>query len=151
MKYKPTKIKNFLISLIFGLFSLNIFAYDLSIESPYLKKPRPGQDISAGFLKLISTKNIQIKSIESDIIDKIEVHTMKMESDGNGGKVMKMRKIEKPQLIANEEFILKPGADHLMFFGIRKALKKGEIVPLVFNLLDQDELTPISIDFYVID
>ena len=151
MKYKPTKIKNFLISLIFGLFSLNIFAYDLSIESPYFKKPRPGQDISAGFLKLISTKNIQIKSIESDFIDKIEVHTMKMESDGNGGKVMKMRKLENPQLIANEEFILKPGADHLMFFGIRKALKKGEIVPLVFNLLDQDELTPISIDFYVID
>lgn len=151
MKYKPTKIKNFLISLIFGLFSLNIFAYDLSVESPHFKKPRPGQDISAGFLKLISTKNIQIKSIESDIIDKIEVHTMKMESDGNGGKVMKMRKIENPQLIANEEFILKPGADHLMFFGIRKALKKGEIVPLVFNLLDQDKLTPISIDFYVID
>ncbi len=151
MKYKPTKIKNFLIFLIFGLFSLNIFAYDLLIESPHLKKPRPGQDISAGFLKLISTKNIQIKSIESDIIDKIEVHTMKMESDGNGGKVMKMRKIENPQLIANEEFILKPGADHLMFFGIRKALKIGEIVPLVFNLLDQDELTPINIDFYVID
>ena len=146
-----TKIKYILIFLIFGLLSPNIFAWDLSIENPYLKIPRPGQDISVGFVKLVTTKNVQIKSIESRIIEKIEVHTMKMENDSRGEKIMKMRKIENPQLIANEEFILKPGADHLMFFGIKKILKPGDTVSLVFNFLDQDKLTPISIDFFVIN
>ena len=142
------KIKIF---LIFGLYSLNLFAYDLSIESPHFKLPRPGQNISVGFVKFVSTKNIRIKSIKSEIIEKIEVHTMLMEADGNGGKIMKMRKINNPQLFANKEFILKPGADHLMFFGIKKTLKKGDIVPLEFNFLDQETITPIIIDFYVIN
>ena len=87
------KIKIF---LIFGLYSLNLFAYDLSIESPHFKLPRPGQNISVGFIKLVSTKNIRIKSIKSEIIEKIEVHTMLMEADDNGGKIMKMRKIKSP-------------------------------------------------------
>jgi hypothetical protein len=43
------KIKIFLIFLIFSLFNTQLYALDLKIESPTIKAPRPGQDISAGF------------------------------------------------------------------------------------------------------
>ena len=147
---KTAKIKIFFVFLIFSLFITNLYALDLKVESPIIKAPRPGQDISAGFVTIISSTNLQIKSIESKLIKKIEVHTMKMESDGYGGKIMKMRKIKSPQIIAKKPFILKPGADHLMFFGIDKSIKKGEEIPLKFNFLDVQKLIEKTIIFRVI-
>ncbi len=143
------KIKIFFI-LIFSLFNTQLYALDLKIESPTIKAPRPGQDISAGFITIISSINLQIKSIESELINKIEVHTMKMESDGYGGKIMKMRKIKNPQIIANKPFILKPGADHLMFFGMGESIKKGKDIPLKFIFLDKQKLIEKTITFSVI-
>ena len=72
------KIKIFLFFLFFGLLNTQLYALDLKIESPTIKAPRPGQDISAGFITIISTTSLQIKSIESELINKIEVHSMKM-------------------------------------------------------------------------
>ena len=144
------KIKIFLIFLIFSLFNTQLYALDLKIDSPTIKAPRPGQDISAGFITIISSTNLQIQSIESELIKKIEVHTMKMESDGYGGKIMKMRKIKSPQIIANKPFILKPGADHLMFFGMGESITKGKEIPLKFNFLDDQKLIEKTIIFSVI-
>ena len=143
------KIKVFFI-LILSLFNTQLYALDLKIESPTIKAPRPGQDISAGFITIISSTNLQIKSIESELINKIEVHTMKMESDGYGGKIMKMRKIKNPQIVANKPFILKPGADHLMFFGMGKSILKGKDIPLKFIFLDKQKLIEKTITFSVI-
>jgi copper(I)-binding protein len=75
---------------------------------------------------------------------------MKMESDGYGGKIMKMRKIKNPQIIANKPFILKPGADHLMFFGMGESIKKGKDIPLKFIFLDKQKLIEKTITFSVI-
>ena len=144
------KIKIFLFFLFFGLLNTQLYALDLKIESPTRKAPRPGQDISAGFITIISTTSLQIKSIESELINKIEVHSMKMESDGYGGKIMKMRKIKSPQIIANKPFILKPGADHLMFFGMDKSIKKEREIPLQFNFLDNQKFIKKTIMFKVI-
>ena len=58
------KIKIFLIFVIFSLFNTQLYALDLNIESPTIKAPRPGQDISAGFITIRSAKNLQIQSIE---------------------------------------------------------------------------------------
>ena len=144
------KIKIFLFFLFFGLLNTQLYALDLKIESPTIKAPRPGQDISAGFITIISTTSLQIKSIESELINKIEVNSMKMESDGYGGKIMKMRKIKNPQIIANKPFILKPGADHLMFFGMSESIKKGKDIPLKFIFLDKQKLIEKTITFNVI-
>jgi copper(I)-binding protein len=73
-----------------------------------------------------------------------------MESDGYGGKIMKMRKIKNPQIIANKPFILKPGADHLMFFGMGKSILKGKDIPLKFIFLDKQKLIEKTITFSVI-
>ena len=72
------KIKIFLILIIFSLFNTQLYALDLKIESPTIKAPRPGQDISAGFITIISSTNLQIQSIESELIKKIEVHTLSL-------------------------------------------------------------------------
>ena len=137
--------KQFLKSIKKSGFGPNLFD-----EWRYLDHGEPGQDISAGFITIISSANLQIQSIESELIKKIEVHTMKMESDGYGGKIMKMRKIKSPQIIANKPFILKPGADHLMFFGMGESITKGKEIPLKFNFLDKQKMIEKTIIFSVI-
>lgn len=71
--------------------------------------------------------------------EKIEVHTMKMEKGPYGDSIMKMRKIDDPIIEANKEFILMPGADHLMIFEVKKELKIGDTVLLKFTLIDTNK------------
>lgn len=150
MKYSMMKANNPLIFLFLLFFNLSAFSLDLEVDSPVIKAPRPGQNISAGYVTLTSANDLKVKSIESSLMDKIEVHTMKMENDGYGGKKMLMRKIDTPQLIANKRFVLKPGADHLMFYGINEPIKAGDRIPLLFKFLDQDTLIEKTIIFNVI-
>ena len=105
--------------------------------------------ISLGVAVLIIVMSV-MNGFRTELINKIEVHTMKMESDGYGGKIMKMRKIKNPQIVANKPFILKPGADHLMFFGMGESIKKGKDIPLKFIFLDKQKLIEKTITFSVI-
>ena len=57
---------------------------------------------------------------------------------------------QNPQIIANKPFILKPGADHLMFFGMGKSILNGKDIPLKFIFLDKQKLIEKTITFSVI-
>ena len=149
MRLTTMKINYWIIFLIGLTVSATSSALDLNVDSPTIKAPRPGQNISAGFVKLISTKDLLIDSIKSENISKIEVHTMKMEKSTNGETIMRMRKIEKPLLKANKAFILQPGADHLMFFGIQNTLSKGEKIKVTFNFLEKAQIVSKDIIFEV--
>ena len=97
----------------------------------------------------VSATSSALDSIESENISKIEVHTMKMEKGTYGETIMRMRKIEKPLLKANKAFILQPGADHLMFFGIQNTLSKGEKIKVTFNFLEKARIVSKDIIFEV--
>lgn len=61
----------------------------------------------------------------TDLVEAVELHTMIEE-----GGVMKMRPVEKIEVPANGEVMLKPGSFHVMFIGVKQELKPGDVVKL---------------------
>lgn len=60
-----------------------------------------------------------------DLAGAVELHTVVDE-----GGVMKMRPVEKIEVPANGEAVLKPGSFHIMFVGVKRELKAGDVVKL---------------------
>jgi copper(I)-binding protein len=55
------------------------------------------------------------------------------------GKVMRMRALSKLELLPGKTVELKPGGYHIMLVGLKRPLKKGEIVPIRLKLETKDK------------
>ena len=64
--------------ILIALISFNNYAADIKFTSTTIKSPRPGMDMSAGFFTVTSSDDLLIKSIKSDLIGRIEIHSMEM-------------------------------------------------------------------------
>jgi|GEM_PF-616812 hypothetical protein len=127
--------------LLFILFSSIAFAEDnIIISKAFIKMPRPGVDVTAGFATISSDTDLKVMNVFNKNFKNIELHSMKMV---NG--VMEMRKLIEPKLGPNSPLVLSPGSDHLMLFGITKDLKYGQELDLtfVFNSNDGGEITKV--------
>ena len=102
----------------FTLILISSFAYgadEITISKAFIKMPRPGVDVTAGFATVKATSDLKVIEVSNKNFKKIELHSMKMT---NG--VMEMRKLTEPKLGPNSPLVLSPGNDHLMLFGIKK-------------------------------
>ena len=125
------KIKLSCFSLI--LISSIVFAADeIKISKAFIKMPRPGVDVTAGFATIRTNTNLKVINVSNKNFKNIELHSMKMTYG-----VMEMRKLIKPELGPNSPLVLSPGSDHLMIFGITKKLVSGQNLDL--NFLFEDE------------
>ena len=113
---------------------ISLFAYgadEITISKAFIKMPRPGVDVTAGFATVKSTSDLKVIEVSNKNFKKIELHSMKM---ANG--VMEMRKLIEPKLGPNSPLVLSPGNDHLMLFGIVEKLEPGENLDLTFVFKD---------------
>lgn len=141
-------MKNYspLLLIIIILFSFPLFGgtFSISTEDNIISKLRPGQKVTAGFLSIVASEDVKIINIEAKKIGSIEIHSMIMD-----GEIMKMRKIT-PKLLKNKKFTLKPGGNHLMLFDIKRDLKIGDDINLLFTFqLKNKKLLSKSIQFKV--
>ena len=119
------------------LILISLFAYgadEITISKAFIKMPRPGVDVTAGFATVKSTSDLKVIEVSNKNFKKIELHSMKM---ANG--VMQMRKLIEPELGPNSPLVLSPGNDHLMLFGIVEKLKPGENLDLTFVFKDDKD------------
>jgi copper(I)-binding protein len=72
-------------------------------------------------MTIVSNEDTSLITIDSDVADVIEIHSMSME---NG--VMKMRMLDTLDLIAGKPTELSPGGFHLMLFDLKKPLAAGK-------------------------
>ena len=116
------------------LILISLFAYgadEITISKAFIKMPRPGVDVTAGFATVKSTSDLKVIEVSNKNFKKIELHSMKMT---NG--VMEMRKLTEPKLSPNSPLVLSPGNDHLMLFGLEEKLEPGENLDLTFVFKD---------------
>lgn len=118
--------------LVSTLLSLNLlFAFSVQAAEPvavsnaWARATMPGQNVGAAYLDLRSPAAATLVKAESAAAKSVEIHTMSM----NNG-VMQMRMLEKLALPAGETVKLSPGGLHLMLFGLKKPLQKGEQITL---------------------
>lgn len=76
-----------------------------------------------------------IVAATTPLADRVEIHTHSM-TDG----VMRMRKIEAIDLPAKVVTELKPGGLHLMIFGLKRLVKKGEMIPITLTLKEAGQV-----------
>ena len=89
-----------------------------------------GMKNGAVFLTVKNTgnKSDALISASSDVAARTELHEM---SETNG--VMKMRKVEKIDIAAEQSVELKSGGYHIMLMDLKKPLKAGDTIPLTLT------------------
>ena len=116
------------------LILISLFAYgadEITISKAFIKMPRPGVDVTAGFATIKADIDLKVMKVSNKNFKNIELHSMKMTYG-----VMEMRKLVEPKIGPNSPLVLSPGNDHLMLFGINEKLKSGENLDLTFVFKD---------------
>jgi len=107
-------------------------AADITVSNAYVRATAPGQANSVAFMTLhnSSMQAYAVVDAEGHAAKAIELHTHVHE---NG--MMKMRRINKIDLPAHGNVMLKPGGHHIMLIGLKQAANKGDSIhlSLVFN------------------
>ena len=89
------------LSLLLILIPSIVFSADnISISNAFIKKPRPGVDVTAGFATINSNIELKVMKVSNKNFKNIELHSMKM----NYG-VMEMRKLTEPKLGPNSPLV----------------------------------------------
>jgi len=102
---------------------------DIDIGHPYARPTRVGQQVGAGYLTLTNKgAPDRLLSVTSAMATSVEMHSMAMEGD-----VMRMRQVEAIALPTGAAVALKPGALHLMLFGLKAPLKAGDHFPMTLK------------------
>jgi periplasmic copper chaperone A len=113
----------------------------LKIDHPWSRATAPKAPVGAGFLTIqnFGKSPDRLVAIKSPISDDVEIHTMSMT-----GGVMKMRELKDGLTIApGAEVKLQPGAEHIMFMGLKGQIKQGEdfTATLIFERAGEVEVT----------
>jgi periplasmic copper chaperone A len=98
----------------------------IEISHPWSRATAPGAPVAGGYLTLKNTGSTPDRLIGGSLegAERTEIHEMKMDGD-----VMMMAKVPGGlEIPAGGSVALKPGGLHMMFFGLREALKEGENV-----------------------
>ena len=88
--------------------------------------------MAGGFLTVVNDGDVddRLLRVDSDVAQRVEIHEMH-----NDAGVMRMRQVTGGLAIpAGGTLELKPGGYHIMFMGLKKPFKQGDMIPatLVF-------------------
>ncbi len=107
-------------------------AADISVNNAYVRATAPGQANGTAFMQLRNggMQAYALIGAEGDAAKAVELHT-----HTNVDGMMKMRRIDKIDLPAHGEAVLKPGGDHVMLIGLKQMAKEGDSIhlSLIFN------------------
>ena len=131
-------MKQILTCVSIVLFSFSVFAHKFETDNLVVKHPwmKISQKNGAGYFKIknISSEDIHLVKVVSKNVKKIELHEIIIEDD-----IAKMRPTSGGIIIkAGDTMEFKPMSNHLMFFGINKDYKEGDMMKakFIFKKLD---------------
>lgn len=120
------------------LFAAEDAAESVSVTDPYVRAVPPGQRSSAAFMTLRNGSGTDhaVVSAESSASEIVELHTHVSE-----GGMMRMRQVEKIDVPAHGQTLLKPGGLHVMLIELNHGLKAGDKVPVTLVFQDGSRKT----------
>lgn len=137
-------MKPYLVGLLMAGFAASAAAHGLHIENPWARATVAGMNMGGGFMVVHNheKQTDYLMGGSSPVAERVEVHT---HINDNG--VMRMREVQGGvPLAANARTELKPGSYHIMFMGLKQALKEGETVPVTLTF---KHAKPQTINFTV--
>lgn len=105
-------------------------------------RPAAAGTTGAGYLTLVNHgKADALVAVESAAAERVEMHASTM-----AGGVMSMAQELRVPLAANGAVSFAPGGRHLMFIGLKRALRVGDHVPATLSFANGEKL---KVDFVV--
>ncbi len=98
----------------------------IKIEDAWARVTIPSRP-AAGYM-VIYNRGDQLDRVVSGtsaLVERVEIHTHIMDEG-----VMRMRRVDKVDVPGGAEVKFAPGGFHLMMFGLKRALKKGDFLPV---------------------
>ena len=109
-------------------------AESIQVEGPWVREVPPVSETSAVFMTLSNkgSADASLVKAESDASKLVELHTH--ETDDKG--VHRMFKVEKIDIPANGQTMLKPMSYHIMLIGLKAPVKEGDNVDVKLHFQD---------------
>jgi copper(I)-binding protein len=105
-------------------------------------RPAAAGTTGAGYLTLVNHgKADALIGVETPLAQKVEMHASTM-----AGGVMSMAQEARVPLAASGAVTFAPGGRHLMFIGLKRALRAGDHVPAILSFASGEKL---KVDFVV--
>jgi copper(I)-binding protein len=98
---------------------------EVTVANPWIRGIVKGQTETGAFMTLKSTEATKLVGAASPVAATVQIHEMTMHGD-----MMTMRPVKAVDVPANTVVELNPGGYHIMLIGVKKALLKGEMVPI---------------------
>jgi len=133
-------VKKALAIFFTGLLFLSSFAFanPISIDNAYVRATPPHTINSAAFMVIHNAmkKDIKLIAASSDTAQRVELH-QHIHEDG----MMKMRQVEEITIQAEQHIALQPGGYHVMLFGLKHALKDGDLLQFSLYFDNGEKIT----------
>lgn len=120
--------------------TLPVFAGDITIDDPYARVSTMMSKSGAAFMVIHNAADADDRLVgaRSDVAAKVELHTHKENAEG----VMQMLRVEDGFAIpAGGSHALARGGDHVMFLGLNRPLKHGDVVDVTLTFEQAGDMT----------
>lgn len=106
---------------------------EVEVMEPVVRLLPPGVPNTAAYMQLVNTASEDVRLIgaSSGMVERVEIHDHQMR-DG----MMKMVQQQEVTIAANNSLVFRPGGLHLMMFGIKQPLEKGQQVAITLHFAD---------------
>jgi copper(I)-binding protein len=130
-------MKKFLLFIIMSIVSMNVMADGMMAHDAYVRLLPPTAKTTGAFMTLMNhgMKDYKLVKAESDAADKVELHNH-VKVDG----MMKMREVSHIAIKQHGAVELKPGSYHVMLIGLKKPLKKGQVIKIKLHFDDKSTI-----------
>lgn len=108
----------------------------IDVHSAWMRPTPQGENAAIYFvMHNHSAAADELTSVSSDIADTIEIHETKMNGD-----VMEMSQLDSLPIKAFDEVKFSPGGLHLMLMDLKREVKAGEEVDVIFHFTNFEDL-----------
>ncbi|APF41689.1 hypothetical protein BHE16_03475 [Neomicrococcus aestuarii] len=110
----------------------------LSVKDPWIKAVSSGMTAGFGIISNTTDQPLQVVAASSEVAAEIQLH----ETTAGSGGTMTMREVDGGFTIpAQGDLVLAPGANHLMFMGVKSALNAGDDITITLTFADGSTFT----------
>ena len=131
-------IKTMTIALAIAATAAPVVAAPLRIETPWLRETPPAARTGAGYalIRNAGPREDRLLDARSTVAERVEVHSMTMD-----GGIMRMRPVTGGLAIpAGGAVALRSGGYHLMLTGLKRPLRRGDVVEIRLRFARAGEL-----------
>jgi copper(I)-binding protein len=102
----------------------------VSVTDAWIREAPPGASAMAAYMLVVnpSKKGLNLTRVTSPAFGEVQMHVSEVK-DG----LARMRQVPGFTLGPGQRLVFKPGGNHLMLLKPKKALKQGDVVPLVLE------------------